>query len=157
LLDTSGSMDSPVAGGKRRIDVLADILRVVLPDAPEARLIAFSDTVVAIAAPADLPEPSGSTALHAALEYATRLRPRRVIIISDGEPDDRGAALRAARALHCPVDAFHAGPEDDHAAIAFLRNVCLSGHGVGRTTVADLRDPAKLAGELRLLLAGPRR
>jgi hypothetical protein len=150
-------MDRPVTGGKRRIDVLADILRVVLPVEPEARLIAFSDTVVEIATPSELPQPNGSTALHAALQYAAPLNPRRLIIISDGEPDDRGAALRAARAFHCRIDSFHAGDEDDRGAISFLRNLSLMGAPGGRASVTDLRHPDRLAGALRLLLAAPRR
>lgn len=144
-------------GERRRIDLLADILRQVLPGTPDARLIAFNDTVSPVASVDRLPEPNGGTDLHRAFEHIAPWRPRRVILISDGEPNDRAAALRAARMLGCPIDAFHAGPEDDRAAIAFLKNLCLCGHGVGRATVADLRNPAKLAGELRLLLAGPRR
>jgi hypothetical protein len=156
LLDASGSMDLPV-GDRRRIDILADILRQVLPATPDARLVAFSDSVVPVASADRLPEPGGGTRLDRAFEHIAPWRPRRVILVSDGEPSDRAAALRAARMLGCPIDAFHAGPEDDRGAIAFLRNLCLCGHGVGRATVADLRYPAKLAGELRLLLAGPRR
>jgi hypothetical protein len=156
LIDCSGSMDLPV-GDRRRIDLLADTLRLVLPDTPDARLVAFNDTVSPVASADRLPEPDGGTALHHAFEHIAPWRPGRLIVISDGEPDDRAAALRAARMLNCPIDAFHAGPKDDRAAIAFLRNLCLCGRGVGRATVADLRNPAKLAGELRLLLAGPRR
>jgi hypothetical protein len=156
LIDCSGSMDLPV-GGRRRIDILADILRQVLPTTPGARLVAFNNTVSPIASADQLPEPDGGTDLRRALEQIAPWRPRRVIVVSDGEPDDRVAALRAARALYCPIDAFHAGPEDDRAAIAFLRNLCLCGRGVGRATVADLCNPGKLAGELRLLLTGPRR
>jgi hypothetical protein len=156
LLDCSSSMDLPV-GERRRIDILADILHQVLPTTPGARLFAFNDTVSPVASADRLPQPDGGTELHSALEQIAPWRPRRVILISDGEPSDRAAALRAARMLSCPIDAFHAGPEDDRAAIAFLRNLCLCGRGVGRATVADLRNPAKLAGELRLLLTGPRR
>jgi hypothetical protein len=144
-------------GERRRIDILADILGQVLPATPDARLVAFNDTVSPVTSADRLPEPGGATHRHRAFEHIAPWRPRRVILISDGEPSARAAALRVARMLSCPIDAFHAGPEDDRAAIAFLRNVCLCGHGVGRASVADLRDPAKLAGELRLLLAGPRR
>jgi hypothetical protein len=154
LIDCSGSMDLPV-GDRRRIDLLADILCQVLPATPDARLVAFNDTVSPVASADRLPEPDGGTNLHRAFEHIAPWRPRRVVLISDGEPSDRAAALRAARMLGCPIDCFHAGPENDRAAIAFLRNLALSGHGVGRVTVADLRDPTKLVGELRLLLTGP--
>jgi hypothetical protein len=41
LLDCSGSMNQAI-GDRRRTDILADILRQVLPAIPDARLVAFT-------------------------------------------------------------------------------------------------------------------
>jgi hypothetical protein len=158
LLDTSGSMSEPV-GSRRRIDVLADILRQVLPATPGARLIAFSSIPHEIESGAPLPEPGGGTDLAAALNYAGRFHPNRVVVISDGEPTDADAALAAARALGCPIGTYYAGDEKNHAATSFLRMLAWSSpDGLGDTRVADLADPKKLAADLRLLLlTGPAR
>jgi hypothetical protein len=155
LVDVSGSMSEPV-GRQRRIDVLADILRDVF--AAGARLFAFAGTVHEIEPSGTLPEPGGGTALDQALDHVALLAPKRVIVISDGEPDDRGAALVAARRLHCEIVTYYAGDERDHAAIAFLRALAwCSADGLGHAVVSDLRDPPKLVAELKLRLTGPAR
>lgn len=154
LIDASSSMDTPVMGGKRRIDLLSAILENVLT--PGMHLVAFSDTLVPLEPGQRLPEPGGSTAMHLALEHAATLSPKSVIVISDGQPDDDKAALAAARALKCIISTFYCGDESDRRAISFLRSLALcSRGGVGRPQIADLRKPEKLTGELRLLLAAP--
>ena len=72
LLDTSSSMNA-LGGGKRRIDVLADILASVLPATPNVRLFSFNSAVIELehavtAHGVHLPEPEGSTALHRPIE-----------------------------------------------------------------------------------------
>jgi hypothetical protein len=154
ILDTSASMATAVTNGQRRIDMLAAVLSAVMT--PNARLIAFNDAVVVLEPGQELPEPSGSTALHLALEYVGLKPPQQAIIISDGQPDDAKAALAAARALGCVISTFYCGEETNRAAIAFMKQLALcSRGGVGRPQVADLRKLEKLIGELRLLLAGP--
>jgi hypothetical protein len=39
------------------------------------------------------------------------MKPRRIIVISDGEPSQPEAALAAARALGCEIATFFAGDE----------------------------------------------
>jgi hypothetical protein len=90
---------------------------------------------------------------HLALEYLLPSRLQRVIVISDGEPDDPQAAITAARALRCVISTYFCGDERNRAAMAFLRTLALcSRGGVGPARLGDLRQPVKLAGELRLLL-----
>jgi hypothetical protein len=160
LLDTSTSMAEPI-GNRRRIDVLEDILRQVLPSTPGVRLFGFSSAVTELeGAVAEhgvhLPEPGGGTALHLAIQHVAALRPSRLIVISDGEPDDADAALAAARELGCEIVSYFAGDERNHAAVAFLRALAwCSADGLGHAAVTDLRDPRRLETELRLLLTGP--
>jgi hypothetical protein len=154
LLDVSESMNTPVMGGQRRVDLLSTILKNVMM--PGVRLVAFNDSVIALEPGQQLPEPGGSTALHLALDHVSRMSPRHVIIISDGQPDDERAAIAAARALSCVISTFYCDDETNRAAIAFLKQLALcSRGGVGRPQIADLHRPEKLTGELRLLLTGP--
>jgi hypothetical protein len=157
LLDTSGSMSSLV-GRQRRIDVLAGILRTVLPQTPGARLFAFDSVVREIEPTAPVPEPGGGTNLHAALTQIAPLAPVTVIVVSDGVPDDADAAFAAARKLRCRIVTYFAGDEHDHRAVAFLRALAWqSADGLGHAAIADLRDAPKLAAELTLRLGGPDR
>lgn len=157
LLDVSSSMNLPAARGQRRIDVLQAALRHVLPDSPGTRVVAFNDIVTEIEPRATVPEPEGRTALHLALLHAMRWQPAKVIIVSDGEPDDKQAAIAAARALGCVIETIHCGPEDDRAAIGFLKTLALcSRGGLGRALRSDLSNPEALKGDLRrLLITGP--
>lgn len=159
LVDTSGSMVQR-EGGRRRIDLLADVLQQVLTADPAIRVITFGsvpEELTGVEPNRRLPEPCGSTALHLALErVAQGPHPSRLVVISDGSPDDPPAALVAAKAL-APViiDAYYVGPDDDRAAIGFMRALSLAG---GRPGVAGLRSlarPDALAAEIRLRLGGP--
>jgi hypothetical protein len=162
LLDTSGSMVTPV-GSRRRIDVLADILAAVFPALPDTRLFGFGSTTTELVDAVtehgiNLPEPAGSTALHLALEAMMPLKPNPLVIISDGEPDDAHAAIAQARLLGCVITTYYVGDESDRAATAFLRDLSLcSRGGVGRASRGDLLKPEQLAADIRLRLTGPAR
>ena len=154
LLDTSSSMALPV-GNRRRADVLADILKA-LPAGAAIRRVSFNSIVTEVAGKEAWPEPGGGTALASALTFAAGLRPARVIVISDGEPDNAEAALAVARDLGaggCHIETYFCGDERAHEATAFLRALAWCSHdGFGRTAVADLSRPELLEGELRLAL-----
>jgi hypothetical protein len=162
LLDTSSSMNSLV-GGKRRIDVLAEILTSVLPSVLGVRVFSFNSVVTELEHAVTeygihLPEPDGSTALHRAIAQVASLHPTPLIVISDGEPDDARAALDAACSLGCVIQTFYCGDESNRAAISFLRNLALcSRGGIGRMRLGNLAQPEQLAADLRPLLTGPAR
>jgi hypothetical protein len=158
LVDTSGSM-AQREGSRRRIDLLADVLQQVLAADPAIRIIAFASIPEELtgAEPGRnlrLPEPCGSTALHLAFERAAQgPRPNRLVVISDGSPDDPQAALAAAKAL-APViiDAYYVGPDDEHAAIGFMRALSFAGGRPGVSGLRSLARPEALAAEIRLRL-----
>jgi hypothetical protein len=157
LMDTSGSM-LQLAGSRTRIDVARDIWNAVTPTAPGALLVAFDSIPHVLKSGERLPDPAGGTALHLALELVAPFRPRKVIVISDGSPDNPGAALAAARALDCEIAAYFCGDDCDHGAVAFMRALgWASSDGLGHMAVADLRKPEQLTNELRLLLDAPER
>jgi hypothetical protein len=77
----------------------------------------------------DLPMPNGCTDLGGALKFASRFKPRKTIIISDGLPDNEQEAQDAADKITGEVDTIYCGP-DGHPAIQFLRSLAHSTGGV---------------------------
>lgn len=145
LCDVSSSMDE-AAGAKRKIDVLRAALAMLPQD---VRIVAFSSYAAEIAAGAALPEPNDSTALHLALDCAAGIEPGRVIVISDGRPDDERAALTAAARLDARIDVIYCGPDNDRQGLAFMRRLARGGGQVHRRSMA--REPQRLAATLRTL------
>jgi hypothetical protein len=126
LADTSSSMNDLADGGRRRIDVLRDALVDVACD----QLIAFSAGTDTVPGPSHLPEPMGNTALHLALDEASRFRPAMTLVVSDGEPDNEELAFTAARRLPGRIDVIFCGPERNVRARAFLMRLAAVGGGV---------------------------
>jgi uncharacterized protein with von Willebrand factor type A (vWA) domain len=163
LLDVSGSM-SHREGERRRIDLLAEALAHALP-AAGCRVLAFSHSVQELTGleprRPKLPEPGGGTDLAAALQAVAHLTPRpdRLLVISDGEPDDPQAALTAARALRpMTIHSIFVGDDRDHAAKGFMRALAIAG-GDPRSIAQQLKlnQPANVAKAATLLLTGPAR
>jgi hypothetical protein len=147
LADVSTSMDES-AGGKKKIEILREALSKAWPNAPNARLIAFSCLPVFLSDPQNLPEPSGSTALHLAIESAQSFKPSRTLVISDGRPDDEASALSAADDLTGQIDVIYCGPEGETQAILFLQKLARrTGGRCYVTPPQNLLEPVK-----RLLL-----
>ena len=103
LLDVSGSMSAKV-GKERKIDHL----RNVMESYPTATKFCFSDDVYD---DKDIPEPSNSTDLAKGFRYLrnTGLKPKRVVLVSDGEPNDEYSALNAAKEVALPIDIIFIG------------------------------------------------
>lgn len=154
LADVSGSMDEP-AGGRRKIDVLRAALVGVWPELPGASLLAFSDRVTRLSSPAELPAPSGATALHLALDAAAQARPAKTLVISDGQPDAAAAALASADRLPGRIDVIYCGPDSDKEAIAFMYR--LARVGGGSVVVRDVARESRpqLGGAIRAALGLP--
>lgn len=152
LADVSGSMDERAAHG-RKIDRLREALGNIWAETPGAALIAFNNDVVPVEGPDDLPPPCGGTALHLALRSARVLHPASVIVISDGRPSDREAALEAARDIPGTIDAIYIGPDSDTEAIRFMRELCRI--GAGAAVVTDLSRVRSLVPSLRGMLGLP--
>lgn len=128
LADVSGSMAEQVESGRTKATLLQDALDQVLPEYPDASVIAFNSLPVEIAQ-RQLPSPEGGTALHLALDNATRFSPRHTIVISDGEPDDETLALESAKVLTGTIDVIYCGPDSNKGAIEFLSKLARVGAG----------------------------
>jgi Mg-chelatase subunit ChlD len=112
LLDISGSMDCYVDGKSK-----LGHLRSIMKDYPEAVKICFSSDVycnVDRNGNVDCVIPTsahGSTDLARAIGYLRGLakRPERIVLISDGDPDDPNAAMREATGFSVPIDIIFIG------------------------------------------------
>lgn len=151
LVDVSGSMDSPDApNGMTRHDY-ADMelanLQTSLPG--KLAVICFSD--YPLFCPSGVTEKlNGGTDLAKALEF---IKPAdglgiRIIVISDGQPNDAQGALRVAKTFKSKIDVVYIGPEFG-GGMAFLKKLAETSGGqyVKTTEIAKLADPVR-----RLLL-----
>ncbi len=154
LLDNSGSMSSADApGDKTRRDYAGEQMRRIQGQNPgKVALICFGSFVEYSPGGAVLGV-GGGTALHAALEFAkiadnTGLK---ILVVSDGEPDDETKALYIARQYKSKIDVLYCGPENDRTGgRAFLQK--LASVTGGQFFSSD--KPAELEGTVKRLLLG---
>lgn len=159
LADCSYSMATHTASGKRRIDHLAGVLGYMLSRVKIQALICFNSVPVEveIGPQVKLPEPEGGTALDLALRHVGELssRPERIIVLCDGEPNNAEAALREARQLGVPIDAYFCGDDGDAYGIGFMTQLAAAGAPGGRSGKYKFGDDVAL-GEVLRLTAGRR-
>lgn len=132
LLDCSGSMRSVLPSGETRIDGL----RALVPDLRER----FSFQQIVFASDAcfsdPIPDAYGGTAMNAALTLASTVKPRHIIIVSDGSPTDASESeiLLTVRELlpGVTIDTFFLGDPDSDGEVFMRRLSQLSfgKHGV---------------------------
>lgn len=164
LCDTSASMgDSDTRGGRRRIDHLAEILADVLRRVRVRSLMTFDDWVreIPLGQSMDLPAPSGSTALHLALDAVGDMvpRPAELVLITDGEPNSEDWALEIAerRLKRVVITAYYVGPEGDYAAMAFLSRLARCGAEGSAATYHSLAQVKQLAHSIVLQITHDRK
>jgi hypothetical protein len=151
LADISASMGGPASGGQRKIDVLRQAVVGAIQQV-QARLFVFSKGAREVRANA-IPEPEDNTNLAAGLDAVRQLDPGVTLVISDGQPDNAGAALESARQFRGAIDVLYVGPESDTAAIQFMRQLARIGGGDVRVhDVAKLGNAQQLLGHIAGLL-----
>ena len=138
LIDTSGSMDEICQGigRKRRIDILKEAISCI--GWQDYQLVCFNFKVVPIQDVRDICEPCGGTALHRAIDYAASLYPSQTLVISDGEPEDEYAAIKAAEKLSGTISTLYVGDDSNKEAIAFMSK--LAKLGCGKPYVQSLNE-----------------
>lgn len=157
LIDTSGSMADAVdpreRGGKRCIDALREVVTEVLPTGQECPMIAFGgpygETEVRFVHA--VPEPDGGTPLAQAIELANEYGATRLVVISDGIPNDRNAAMAAAQAFAGRIDVFYVGAPGSEGEV-FLKH--LAAKSGGEQFTGSLKDTKLVAGKVLLMLSG---
>lgn len=153
LIDTSLSMDDhDCPGGRRRYDVACEQLIRLQREIPgKVGVISWNSS--ARFCPGGLPvAPDGSTDLAEALKFA---KPAdgcgiRLILISDGEPNNETSALDAARAFTSPIETIYIGPEHGLGR-DFLRR--LAEATGGKAVSQSVKDIANLSTTVKGLLA----
>lgn len=133
LVDVSASMNTHDAhDSQTRYDVACTELAHLQNNNPgRIAVLAFSDNTVFC--------PSGipvglfqNTDLAGALTFArfADTGDVRFVVISDGEPDDKAAALHVARQFRGRIDVVYTGPEDKPAGRDFLTRLAQTCGGV---------------------------
>ena len=140
IVDTSASMESHDSrNGKSRYEVACEELAVLQEAAAgKVAVISFSDAV--LFCPAGTPYFfQGSTDMAAALHFAkvADVAGMRFVLISDGEPNDGQAALRAARQFVNRIDTIYVGPELGPGR-KFLRQLAAASGGQQVTATAAI-------------------
>lgn len=155
LADCSGSMADFIGNGQRKIDALRT-LHADLTDTHNLPTAAFGIETYGGNAPIRLmdhgmalPEPSGMTPIHLAIEFAHAQGADHIVLITDGIPDSEDRAFAAARAFGHPIDCFYIGNGRDAGAQFARRLADMTG---GSINLTDLTDPKALkAGIIGLL------
>jgi len=152
VLDCSGSMDTADStGGKTRRQVSRDQL-IGIQETYPGRIALFCFANYCIFAPGGIPLPcGGSTDMAAALRY---IQPAddcgsKIILVSDGMPNDASETLRIAREFKNRIDTLFCGPESDvEGGRAFLEKLARATGGQAVTSAA----PGVLEKEVLLLM-----
>jgi len=154
LIDQSGSMAARDAtGGRSRYDAAdAELTRLQGQHPGKVAVISFSSSVEFC--PGGMPNREGcGTDMAAALNFAhVADGVCQIVLISDGEPDEEGRTLAAARRFQHPIHTIYIGPEDGGAwgGRAFLEKLARATGGQAFKATA----PGLLGeGVERLLLA----
>ena len=153
LFDHSYSMqEEDATDGQSRFKVATKELARLQQQMPgKVALLAFADT--ATFCPSGMPpDPKGTTIYSAALDQALRFDGLdvRLILISDGEPNDPSEALKLASYFKSRIDAIYIGPEGGEGLKFLQRFVGLTG---GRCSQVELKDLQMLSTSVLRLLA----
>lgn len=138
LIDQSGSMSAKDAPGRRsRYDAAdAELIALQKRHPGQVAVIEFSNDVKFC--PGGVPSRQGcGTDMAAALNFARVADgASKIVLVSDGVPDDEQRTINAARRYNNPIHTIFIGPEDDHeGGRAFLAQ--LAAATGGRTFQSD--------------------
>lgn len=119
MLDSSYSMSINTVGGNTRISSLWEIVQSLRAQGVNFRPLSFGDEVQWCEVV--VPTPAGGTPLTEAFEFilSSGKRPSRIVLITDGEPDNAYTAHEAGQALGCPINVFFVGDAHNEEAKRF--------------------------------------
>ena len=149
IVDSSASMTiQDASGGRTRHQAARDELRTLQSSLPgRVGVIVFSSTVQFVPG-GDYPELNGGTDLAQALQFVKVADDCgiKIIVVSDGDPDDRQKALAVAQTFKTHIDAIYIGPKRERNGCDFLRQLCeaTSGKFVTSDHVAEIAESVHL-------------
>ena len=148
LLDTSGSMNEQAdTPGERRIDALRGTVSALRARGMQFRQACFNSSITWSDV---ILEPNGGTNLSGALEACEQIHAKHIIVVSDGIPDSREAAITVAERLSkagVKIDAFYVGPTSYSAGKGFMDDLAaVTGTAVNQVSFKELEQ--KIAGVL---------
>lgn len=153
VVDTSGSMAAMDNRTVSRYTAACQELKRLQAETPgKLAVVSFSDH--AQFDPSGVPTDLGSsTGMHKALSFikiadGTGIR---IVLISDGEPDNPAETLRIARTFTSRIDTIFIGREGDDGA-RFLRELSEATGGIAATQ--HTHELNKLGATVRLMLGG---
>lgn len=153
LVDTSGSMSSRDSrGAESRYNVACEEL-AQLQGALPGKIAVLSFSSFTVFCPDGKPQnQEGGTDLAGALKFAkvADVPGMRFVVISDGEPDDKLAALAEAKKYTNRIDVIYVGPESHPAGRNFLAKLAAASGGV----MVTAEKAQALAETTQRLLAG---
>jgi Mg-chelatase subunit ChlD len=150
LIDCSGSMNYPLVGGGTRMSALREVMRELAHQGHSRQMVSIGGYGPVGFLTHSIPEPSGSTPLAEAIEFAHFHGAGHLIVISDGEPNDPEHAMHAAQQFGGPIDVFFVGDAGSQGE-QFLQQ--LARHSGGKLDTISLDQPKQLEAKLKGLLA----
>lgn len=144
LLDISGSMQSDCEPGLTKIQALRDIVSNLKGN---HKVYAFNTSCHPCLKTA-IPDPTGGTYMAGAFDALKQQGIRSVVMITDGEAQDKQAALDAVKGLTLQI--MYVGPGQKPS---FLDELAKAGNG-GFCTVEDLKQQKELTEKITLLIEG---
>ena len=141
LLDVSGSMISECEPGHSRIQALRDIVAGI---SNVGQIYAFNDSFQPCLKDA-IPCPCGGTYMSNAFNKLKQLGVANIILITDGEAQDKDSALEAAKGMKIQI--MYVGPGECPEFLHELANVAGS-----ICTKEDITMPKELTTKIMLLL-----
>lgn len=152
VADISLSMNWAAFEDKRRITCLRDALR---PLAGRVQVLAFNNTTQFVQAD-EIPDAGGGTDLAGALRTMHELEPLHILVVSDGEPNNKPDALTEATKLsdQCVIDVLYIGPQET-AAEEFMQALARAGRGRYSKFDINKQSPLLLGNKVSDMLALP--
>jgi len=151
LCDISGSMGERMNRSEptRKIDALRDTVHILQQESTP-RIVVFhtyAEDVHSIP-----PHATGGTNLAGAFSFLNKdPRPERIVLISDGNPDNGPGAIEEAKRLKTNISAIYIG-EIGSPGEKFLRDLCAMCGGQFTSDAHALERPKELAKKITALL-----
>lgn len=129
-------MNEITENGKSKILILKE--KISMPYLNFDLIFVFSSQCVLLDSTNRLPRPQGSKNLDRAMQTIKNCaNPKLSLIVSDGKPDDKRAALMSAKTYPGIINTLFIGRDDDTEAITFMRKLAMA--GAGKNVNCDIR------------------